>query len=257
MNRKKNILMASACIVLGMALAGPAAHAAETFLRAFPSTHHVTVDGVPVSVEAYTINGSNCVKLRDIAALVDFSVTWDSDTRTVEIDTGADYADAEQPETTVTAPNSGMDTGLDSVREEIVELTNELREENGLPALAMDGDLMAAAQVRAEEAAANLAYRHTRPDGSDNDTVLLHTGTLLLGENMGMKDLAGSEVRDLAEIQVASWSCSPGHCRNMLNTIYHATGVGIARDKYGMYYVVQLFAGGDYAVTGIDGPILP
>ena len=28
MSRKKNILMASACIVLGMALAGPAAHAA-------------------------------------------------------------------------------------------------------------------------------------------------------------------------------------------------------------------------------------
>lgn len=34
MSRKKNILMASACIVLGMALAGPAAHAAEEVLTA-------------------------------------------------------------------------------------------------------------------------------------------------------------------------------------------------------------------------------
>ena len=257
MGRKKSILMASACIVLSMVLAGPAAHAAETFLRAFPSTHHVTVDGVPVSVEAYTINGSNYVKLRDIAALVGFGVTWDSDTRTVEIDTGADYADAEQPETTATAPNSGMDTDLDSVQEEIIALTNELRRDNGLSVLIMDKDLMAAAQVRAEEAAANLAYRHTRPDGSDNDTVLPHTGTLLLGENMGMKDLTGSAVSELAEIQVTSWSHSLGHYKNMLNTIYHATGVGIARDEYGMYYVIQLFAGGDYAVTGIDSPILP
>ena len=39
MSRKKNILMASACIVLGMALAGPAAHAAEEVLTAVRSTH--------------------------------------------------------------------------------------------------------------------------------------------------------------------------------------------------------------------------
>ena len=34
MSRKKNILLASTCIVLGMALAGPAAHAAEEILTA-------------------------------------------------------------------------------------------------------------------------------------------------------------------------------------------------------------------------------
>ena len=39
MSRKKNILMASACIVLGMALAGPTAHAAEEVLTAVRSTH--------------------------------------------------------------------------------------------------------------------------------------------------------------------------------------------------------------------------
>ena len=252
MSRKKNILLASTCIVLGMALAGPAAHATETFLRAFPSTHAVTVDGIPVSAEVYTINGSNYVKLRDIAALVDFAVTWDNDIWTVEIFTDIPYG-AEQAE----RPAAASAADFDGIREEIVELTNELRRDNGLSVLIMDKDLMAAAQVRAEEAAANLAYRHTRPDGSDNDTVLPHTGTLLLGENMGMKDLTGSAVSELAEIQVTSWSHSPGHYKNMLNTIYHATGVGIARDKYGMYYVVQLFAGGDYAVTGIDSPILP
>lgn len=40
MSRKKNILLASACIVLGMALAGPAAHAAEEVLTAIRSTHN-------------------------------------------------------------------------------------------------------------------------------------------------------------------------------------------------------------------------
>ena len=45
MSRKKNILMASACIVLGMALAGPAAHAAEEVLTAVRSSHQVYLDG--------------------------------------------------------------------------------------------------------------------------------------------------------------------------------------------------------------------
>lgn len=233
---------------------GGAAYAASVI--ASPSTHHVTVDGVPVSVEAYNIDGNNYFQLRDLARLVGFNVTWDNATRTVEIDTDADYSELEQPATTTT-PDAGMDTDLDSIREEIVNLTNALRREHGLPALAMDDDLMAAAQVRAEEAAANLAYRHTRPDGSDNDTVLWHTGTLLMGENMGMKDLSGQSLDKLAELQVDSWEQSDGHCRNMLHTIYHSMGTGVAQDEYGMYYIVQLFAGGDYMITGVDDPILP
>ena len=105
------------------------------------------------AVEAYTINGNNYFKLRDIAALVDFGVTWNNATRTVEIDTGSPY---EKPEQTVEQPASDAEdsnTPVDmyAIREEIVQLTNDLRRENGLPALAMDDDLMAAAQVRAEE----------------------------------------------------------------------------------------------------------
>ena len=233
---------------------GDAAYAASVI--ASPSTHHITVDGVPVSVEAYNIDGNNYFQLRDLARLVGFNVTWDNTTRTVEIDTDAGYSELEQPATTTT-PGDATDTDLDSVREEIVERTNALRRENGLPALTMDDDLMHAAQVRAEEAAANLAYRHERPDGSDNDTVLQHTGTLLMGENMGMKDLSGQSLDELAGLQVDSWEQSDGHCRNMLHTIYHSMGTGVAQDEYGMYYIVQIFAGGDYTITGVDEPILP
>lgn len=52
MSRKKNILMASACIVLGMALAGPAAHAAEEVLTAVRSTHQFYLDGDRIELEA-------------------------------------------------------------------------------------------------------------------------------------------------------------------------------------------------------------
>ena len=233
---------------------GDAAYAASVI--ASPSTHHITVDGVPVSVEAYNIDGNNYFQLRDLARLVGFNVTWDNTTRTVEIDTDAGDSELEQPATTTT-PGDATDTDLDSVREAIVARTNALRRENGRAALTMDDDPMAAAQVRAEEATANLAYRHERPDGSDNDTVLQHTGTLLMGENMGMKDLSGQSLDKLAELQVDSWEQSDGHCRNMLHTIYHSMGTGVAQDEYGMYYIVQIFAGGDYTITGVDEPILP
>lgn len=141
----------------GMLFGGGAAWAAGVL--AHPSTHRVTVDGIPVDVAAYTIQGNNYFKLRDIAALADFGVTWDGATSTVEIDTGARYV-PEPPE------------DLYRVREEMVRRTNALRRAEGVAELALDADLMAAAQVRAEEAAASLAYRHQRPDGSSFRSVL-------------------------------------------------------------------------------------
>ena len=225
---------------------------------ASPSTHHVTVDDVPVSVAAYTIGGSNYFKLRDIAAHVDFGVIWNSDTRTVEIRTDENYVeDAELPSAQETTPDTD-NSNFYSERKEIVDLTNAFRAEHGLPALTMDDDLMAAAQVRAEEAAANLAYRHTRPDGSSFKTVLQYDGLMHAGENLGMKDesLAGIPER-LAEIQVEAWAASEGHKENIMQPDYSSIGTGIAQDKYGMYYLVQLFAGGNYNLTGVDDPILP
>ena len=234
---------------------GGAAYAASVI--ASPSTHHITVDGVPVSVEAYNIDGNNYFQLRDLARLVGFNVTWDNTTRTVEIDTDAGDSELEQPATTTT-PGDATDTDLDRIREEIVEQTNALRRENGLPALTMDDDLMHAAQVRAEEAAANLAYRHVRPDGSSFKSVLQYNGSMDAGENLGMKDdnLTGVP-ENLAEIQVNSWCNSSGHFQNMTNDAYTAAGTGIAQDRFGMYYVVLLMAGGNYVITGIDQPILP
>ena len=222
------------------------------------SSHKVTVDGVPVSVEAYVINGNNYFQLRDLGKLLDVGVAWNNATRTVEISTGEGYTE-EEPGQTAPKPSTG-NVGEDfyDIRVEIVNMTNALRRQKGLPALTMDDDLMAAAQVRAEEVAANICYSHDRPDGSDNDTVIQHIGKLLMGENLGMKDLGGQSPQGiLAQRQVESWSQSAGHYKNMLKEKYHSTGAGIAQDRYGKYYMIQIFAYGDYTITGIDSPILP
>lgn len=240
-------------ILCGMVLFGGVnAYAAVLAER---SSHKVTVDGQPVSVEAYNINGSNYFQLRDLARLLDVGIEWNSATRTVEISTEIGYTE-EQPNQTTPAPGTST-TDLYDIRVEVVDMINDLRRQNGLSYLAMDDDLMEAAQVRAEEVASNICYSHDRPDGSDNDTVVRFTGDFRMGENMGAKDLGiNKTVEQLPQIQVSSWASSSGHHRNILRPTYHSTGVGMAQDRYGMWYIVQVFAEGDYTILGVDEPIL-
>ena len=63
------------------------AYAAE--LTAERSRHTVYVDGAAVELEAYTINGSNYVKLRDVGQIMDFNVYWDG--AAVQIQSAAPY----------------------------------------------------------------------------------------------------------------------------------------------------------------------
>lgn len=56
------------------------------------SAARMTVDGKPVSVGAYVVNGNNYFKLRDVAAIFDFGVDWDGGTQTIIIDTARGYA---------------------------------------------------------------------------------------------------------------------------------------------------------------------
>jgi hypothetical protein len=55
------------------------------------STATIYKDGVEAALTAYTINGNNYFKLRDVAQAFNIGVTWDAATKTVGIDTTADY----------------------------------------------------------------------------------------------------------------------------------------------------------------------
>ena len=61
-----------------------------------PSAQKFAVDGKPVTLTAYNIDGYNYVTLRGLAALLNgtdkqFSVTWEQETRTVRLETGKPY----------------------------------------------------------------------------------------------------------------------------------------------------------------------
>ena len=56
-------------------------------------TSTIYSNGKEVELTAYTINESNYFKLRDIATVFDFSVSWDGDSNKVIIDTSKPYAE--------------------------------------------------------------------------------------------------------------------------------------------------------------------
>lgn len=138
-----------------------------------------------------------------------------------EEETAGDEDIKEEPE----EPLSGEALEDDAL--EVIRLTNIQRENHGLEPLETDEDLMALAQVRAEEV--SIKYSHERPDGTR--VVKEHPG---YGENVGAKASA--------EKQVTSWMSSEGHCANILRERFHRIGVGCYRAANGNHYWVQVFA---------------
>lgn len=258
MSRMKNSGLVLCGLALGLALSGPAAQAAE-LVSATLSNHRIFVDGQEVQMEAYTINGANYVKLRDIGKAVGFNVYWNDENNCVQVESDKPYTGEipvkeatpiEQPATVKT------DTGdINKVKQDIIDATNALRKEQDLAALTVNEQLMQAAQVRAEEMAASGVYSHTRPDGRKYVTV---TDCKYVGENIHrLEDWALAD-RDLAETAVWAWSASAGHLKNMTNSRYGSIGIGLAHgtdeNGQGCWYCVQLFMDSGCTIGWIDEP---
>ncbi len=113
-NRGKSMALIAAGIVIGAAVGGPVTQAAES-IAAQRSAQKIYVDGQQVQMEAYNINGSNYVKLRDVGKAVGFNVSWDAGTKSVVVESDKPYTDdsAAQPapaipmSATVTLPTDG------------------------------------------------------------------------------------------------------------------------------------------------------
>ena len=77
---KKELALVASGVLLGAALAAPAATAA---LTAQLSNQKFVVDGKPAQIEAYSIGGSNYVKLRDVGRAANFSVSMNAKTNLI------------------------------------------------------------------------------------------------------------------------------------------------------------------------------
>ena len=103
MNRIKNTGLVLCGLVLGLTLSAPAAQAVES-LKATLSTNRILVDGQETHMTAYTIGGSNYVRLRDIGKAVGFEVYWDSDAKCVQVESGKPYTGEEPAKDEVINP---------------------------------------------------------------------------------------------------------------------------------------------------------
>ena len=218
MNRKKNILLASACIVLGMAMAGPAAQAAEELLTAVRSTHQFYLDGEQIELESYIINGNNYVKLADVGRALDFNVYWDG---AVQIESGVPY----------TGKASEPLSILEQVRQDIATLVNQVRRENGLSNLAVDQRLMDAAQVCTDR---KYTWHHTQ-----EECEAVADAGYPYGFRSNLTVFTGAAISDIPERAVENWVGSPGHLQAMLDPDADSLGVGVTME-HGVTYCYLL-----------------
>ena len=259
MNRLKNTGLVLCGLVMGLALSAPAAQAVES-LKATLSTNHILVDGQETHMTAYTINGNNYVKLRDVGKAVGFEVYWDSANGCVQVESGKPYTgEAPVKSTTTKSVEQPAQTDVAAAKQDIIDRTNALRKENGIAALTTSDKLMQAAQVRADEMAANTVYSHTRPDGRNFNTV---TDCPYMAENIhriATRYLSQHDV-SLAEAAVDGWANSETHLRNIRNERLNAIGVGIAKGINAAgeesWYCVQLFLYDGCVISQVDIPIM-
>lgn len=133
------------------------------------------------------------------------------------------------------APDNGPadETAL-SYAEQVAALVNEERAKAGLPALEVNAEITAAANVRAKEI--KQSFSHTRPDGSSFSSSLKEQGVSYRGsgENIAWGQKSPEQVMN-------GWMNSEGHRANILNKNFKNIGVGYYQDANGVNYWVQLF----------------
>ena len=160
--------------------------------------------------------------------------------------------DANGVEATLTVTVTGASTSTPGtsdggdyadIKDEIIELTNEVRAENNVGALTKSDLLMEIAQQRAEESAEMQKIDHGRPDGTSMYTIFAEYGldftTIQFGEN-----LATSTDLD-AQLVVSALKESDGHFKTMTASNKTLIGVGVAYGNDGRFYFCQIFTNKD------------
>ena len=211
---KKSIPSFVVGLLCGMTLfRGSVAYAAG--VMATPTWQPIFVNGQQVSMTAYNIGGNNYVKLRDIGQMVGFNVYWQDG---VQVDSSASYTGvAPVEETTETTID------LEILRQEIIQLVNDVRRENGVAELTVNQSLMDAAQ----KCSAMLNTSHKNKE--ECLTVDACGYSRGFGENLTV--LVGTGMNRIAEKAVTNWVKSPGHFETMVDTNCDTIGVGVTIDN--------------------------
>ena len=136
-----------------------------------------------------------------------------------------------------TSSDSTISTTLSADEQEVFDLINKQRTNNGLTALKIDAEALNVARIKAQDMVDNNYFSHNSPIyGSPFDMLSSFKVTYKsAGEN-----IAGNSSNSGA---VTAWMNSSGHKANILNSSFNYTGIGVVKSsKYGKIYV-QIFLG--------------
>lgn len=126
--------------------------------------------------------------------------------------------------------------GPASFQQEVLNLVNNARRQNGLGALSLNNELNTACQRHSDDMRSRNIMSHNMPGLSFGDRLRRdlpsHAGRCSLGENVAQGQTSPVAV-------VNAWLNSPGHRANILNGGYRS--MGIARADPGFWWT-QIFS---------------
>jgi uncharacterized YkwD family protein len=132
------------------------------------------------------------------------------------------------------ATPSAINAGLSEDEQKLLELVNKARAEEGLEALSVDEKLMKVARTKAKDMIENGYFSHQSPTyGSPFDMMRQFDNAFKsAGENIaGNKTVEGA---------FKAWMASDSHKKNILNSGFKVTGIGIENSAtYGKVFVQQ------------------
>ena len=126
---------------------------------------------------------------------------------------------------------------LNSNEQEVFNLINKQRTNNGLHALKIDSEIQRVARIKAEDMVTNNYFSHNSPTyGSPFDMLKsFKISYKTAGENIAANSSNSGAVN--------AWMNSSGHKANILNGNFNYTGIGVvSSSKYGKIFV-QMFIG--------------
>lgn len=145
------------------------------------------------------------------------------------------------PTVPVPAP-SAPDRAAAAVARNVLEEVNRTRIANDLKPLRDDAALRRAARDHAEELAARGMLDHTSTNPSRR-TMSMRIDAAGGSWSRAAENLAHTSgpASEVASRTVEMWLRSEGHRLNMLESVYTHTGVGVAIDQHGIWYITQVY----------------
>ncbi len=138
---------------------------------------------------------------------------------------------------TNTGTNQTTTSNLSADEQEVFNLINNQRTQNGLSALKIDSEVQKVARIKAQDMVNNNYFSHTSPTYGSPFVMLK---SYKVSYNTAGENIAGNSSNSGA---VNAWMNSSGHRANILNKSFNYTGIGVVNSpKYGKVYV-QMFIG--------------